>query len=45
MCFDLFDKDNNGKIEPSELGKEIEKMGQKLSEVNLKEMIKEVDSD
>jgi len=44
-AFDLFDGDNDGKIDPSELGKAIEKMGQKLSEDDLKEMIKEVDSD
>lgn len=44
-AFDLFDNDNDGKIDPAELGKAIEKMGQKLSEEDLKEMIKEVDSD
>ena len=44
-AFDLFDNDNDGKINPSELGRAIEKMGQKLTEEDLKEMIKEVDSD
>ena len=44
-AFDLFDGDNDGKIAPAELGKAIEKMGQKLSEEDLREMVKEVDSD
>ena len=44
-AFDLFDNDNDGKINPSELSRAIEKMGQKLTEEDLKEMIKEVDSD
>lgn len=44
-AFDLFDNDNDGKIDPAELGKAIQKMGQKLTEDDLKEMIKEVDSD
>lgn len=44
-AFDLFDNDNDGKINPSELGRAIEKMGQKLTEEDLKEMIKEVDTD
>ena len=44
-AFDLFDNDNDGKIDIAELGKAIQKMGQKLTEDDLKEMIKEVDSD
>lgn len=44
-AFDLFDDDGDGKIDPIELGKAIEKMGKKVSEEDLKEMIKEVDTD
>ena len=39
-AFDLFDNDNDGKINPSELGRAIEKMGQKLTEEDLKEMMR-----
>jgi len=45
VAFDLFDNDNDGKIDLAELGKAIEKMGQKLSMEDLREIVKEVDSD
>ena len=46
VAFDLFDTDNDGKIDLAELGKAIEKMGgQKLSMEDLREIVKEVDSD
>lgn len=44
-AFELFDKDKNGSITIKELGTVIENLGQTPSEIDLKEMIKEVDLD
>jgi calmodulin len=44
-AFELFDKDRDGTITTTELGTVIEKLGQKPSDTDLKEMIKEVDLD
>ena len=44
-AFELFDRNNEGKISHKEIGTIIEKLGQSLSDEDLKEMIKEVDID
>jgi calmodulin len=44
-AFELFDRDKDGTITAKELGAVIENLGQKPSEADLREMIKEVDLD
>lgn len=43
--FRLFDKNNDGVITTKELGAVMKSVGQELTEAELKEMIREVDSD
>ena len=43
--FRVFDKDGNGFISRSELRQVLEKMGEKISEAEIDDMIDEVDSD
>lgn len=43
--FDLFDKDRDGRITPQELAEMIQKLGQKVNELEVVEMIQEVDLD
>ena len=45
VIFELFDKDNNGKITTKELGTVMRNLGQNPSEEELKQMIREVDLD
>ena len=45
IIFELFDKDNNGKITTKELGTVMRNLGQNPSEEELKQMIREVDLD
>jgi Ca2+-binding EF-hand superfamily protein len=43
--FALFDKDNNGLIEPSELRRVFTKLGEKLTETELEDQLREFDID
>ncbi|KAG2232007.1 hypothetical protein INT48_004817 [Thamnidium elegans] len=44
-AFKVFDKDNDGYITPDELRQVMKQLGQKLSEQEVDEMIKEADAD
>ena len=44
-AFSLFDKDGDGKICTQELGTVLRSLGQKPTEAELKEMIREIDID
>lgn len=44
-AFKVFDADGSGAISPEELGSVMNSLGQNLSQIELKEMIKEVDID
>lgn len=43
--FELFDKDGNGKITKDELGVVMRSLGQKPSEADLRDIMKEADRD
>ncbi|GBG89801.1 hypothetical protein CBR_g49652 [Chara braunii] len=43
--FDLFDKDNNGKVTTSELGNIMKSMGVKASDADVEALVKEADAD
>ncbi|ETO30580.1 calcium ion binding protein [Reticulomyxa filosa] len=45
QAFSMFDNDNDGEITSVELGKVMEQLGQKLTDQELADMIKEIDAD
>ena len=44
-CFSLFDGDGSGSVDTSELGEVMKSLGQKMTDEELEEMIRNVDAD